>query len=56
MKFLEDKKTYIAAVAMALGAFGLWLADQIDAGTLLQRLTEAAAIAGLRAGVAKAEL
>lgn len=51
MEFLRGKKTYIAAVLIGLGALGAFLSDQIDGPTLFQRLSEAAALAGLRHAV-----
>lgn len=43
-------KTYIAALAMALTALSSWWLEMIDTATMWQRLLEAAALAGLRAG------
>ena len=51
MKFLAGKRTYLAAIAMAIGAAVAFHLGAIDGATLYARFTEAMAIAGLRAGV-----
>jgi len=51
MSFLSGKKTYIAAGLMALGAFGMFLADQISGEQCFQQMVAAMSVAGLRAGM-----
>jgi len=52
-EWLKGRKTYVAALGMALTAIGAWLGDAIDGATLTQRLIEAIGLATLRAGVEK---
>ena len=49
LEFLKGKKTYIAAGCLALGAIGMFLADQIDGQTCFQQIGAALGFAGLRA-------
>jgi hypothetical protein len=53
LEFLSGKKTYIAAVGLALVAFAAFLNGDIDTVVLLQRVLEAFGLAGLRAGITK---
>lgn len=55
IEFFKGKKTYIAATLLALGSLGSYLAGHIDGPALFEGIMLAASVAGLRAGVAKAE-
>ena len=52
---LSGKKAYIAAALLALGAVGMFMTDQITGAECFQQVLAAAAVAGLRAGISKAE-
>lgn len=51
---LSGYKTYIIAIGMALYALSAWGLGHIDANEAMRLLMEAAAFAGLRAGVSNA--
>ena len=53
LAFLQGKKTYIAAVGIAVTAAAAFLGGEIDAATLAYRVLEAFGLATLRAGVSK---
>ena len=48
-------KTYIAALLLALGSLGSFLAGQSDLDALLKGVLAAAAVAGLRHAIQKQE-
>lgn len=52
---LSGKKAYLAAALLALGAVGMFMTDQITGAECFQQVLAAAAVAGLRAGISKAE-
>lgn len=56
MNWLKGKKTFIAAILLAIGAWGAYLNEDATMADAIQRTVEAVALIALRLGVAKAEV